>query len=111
MSFKLHYAISCHFLILSVHYSIDTGSMLNIIRHLIKKGRTKGGVLEEVLIATVLRETLKGLEYLHEQGQIHRWVGFLVLIMITVLRPNQSRFVSKVPHALVLLSALYQKIF
>lgn len=51
---------------------LAAGSMLNIIRHLIKKGRTKGGVLEEVLIATVLRETLKGLEYLHEQGQIHR---------------------------------------
>lgn len=38
--------------------------------HILKAAHPDG--LGEVVIATVLREVLKGLEYLHDHGYIHR---------------------------------------
>jgi len=51
---------------------LNGGSMLDVIKHQKKKGNYEDGVLDEAVIAAVLREVLKGLDYFHSQGLIHR---------------------------------------
>lgn len=58
------------------------GSMLDVIKHQKKKGSCEDGLLDEAVIASVLREVLKGLDYFHSQGLIHRCVDNNPLISI-----------------------------
>ncbi|XP_050360988.1 serine/threonine-protein kinase OSR1-like isoform X1 [Nymphalis io] len=51
---------------------LEGGSLLDVIKHKMRVSNCKHGVFDESTIATVLKEVLKGLEYFHSNGQIHR---------------------------------------
>uniref|UniRef100_A0A182K3Y0 non-specific serine/threonine protein kinase n=1 Tax=Anopheles christyi TaxID=43041 RepID=A0A182K3Y0_9DIPT len=51
---------------------LEGGSLLDIIKHRMRTVNCRHGVFDESTIATVLKEVLKGLEYFHSNGQIHR---------------------------------------
>ncbi|KJH53650.1 kinase domain protein [Dictyocaulus viviparus] len=65
---------------------LNSGSMLDILKRKIKaigKEQAMYGVLDETTIATVLREVLKGLDYFHSSGQIHRDIKVAGNILIS----------------------------
>ncbi|XP_041986965.1 serine/threonine-protein kinase OSR1-like isoform X2 [Aricia agestis] len=51
---------------------LEGGSLLDVIKHKMRVTNCRHGVFDEATIATVLKEVLKGLEYFHSNGQIHR---------------------------------------
>ena len=56
--------------------------MLDVIRHQRGLPGTEEGILDEVVIATVLREVLKGLEYFHTNGLIHRYCKLSCFVFV-----------------------------
>jgi serine/threonine protein kinase len=79
--------------LLSAYCSFTEGEALWIVMpymaggscyHLMKSSYPKG-FDDENFIAFVLRETLKGLEYLHENGHIHRDVKVWILAAVASL--------------------------
>ncbi|CAM2725198.1 unnamed protein product [Rotaria socialis] len=51
---------------------LDGGSLLDVIRYTMQRGNCRNGVFDEIAIATVLREVIKGIDYFHSNGHIHR---------------------------------------
>eukprot|EP00117_Sycon_ciliatum_P035844 scpid80181/ scgid4102/ STE20/SPS1-related proline-alanine-rich protein kinase; Serine/threonine-protein kinase 39 len=50
---------------------LSCGSALDILKHQRSLGRVNG-IFDETIVASILSEVLKGLEYFHSQGQMHR---------------------------------------
>ena len=66
--------------VVSCHVSFIEGSDLWLVMPFLSAGSVEDiikttypeGIKNEAIIATILKETLNGLQYFHENGQIHR---------------------------------------
>ncbi len=55
-------------------YRFFSGSLLDVIKFIQSKRDITMGVFDEGTIATILRDVLRGLAYIHENGLVHRYV-------------------------------------
>lgn len=63
--------IDCNFMWIVMNI-LDGGSLADIMT-LLKDPKTgKKGIDDEVLIATIVKESMKALQYFHQNGKVHR---------------------------------------
>lgn len=97
-------ALHCCFVVKSdlwlVMPLMSKGSCYHVLRCLRKVGRLRDGQgLSEEAIATILRETLLGLDYIHSHGQIHRDIKY-----VSVLRRRRAPRAHAFAHIFIPLS-------
>lgn len=75
--------------------------MLDVIKHKMKVANCKHGVFDESTIATVLKEVLKGLEYFHSNGQIHRYCCINIEQMYSYVTIRNNLFAGRSTYFLL----------
>lgn len=68
------YICSCN----STPFHFWTGSCLDIMKIAYPDG------LDEISIATILKQALQGLDYLHKNGHIHRQAWLIIIIVVCI---------------------------
>jgi serine/threonine-protein kinase OSR1/STK39 len=63
--------IDCNFMWIVMNI-LDAGSLADVMTQLKDPVTKQKGINDEVLIATIIKETMKALSYFHTNGKVHR---------------------------------------